>query len=243
MRSATDLARLEEIGYDVWRAPVVEELGGWRLRFAHGLTGRANSVWTAGDDGSLPLGEKVERAEAFYGDRGLAPRFQLTDASRPAELERLLGDRGYAQPVPAVSVETAELPNVADPGGVDIREELDDAWLELWAGTRGFERPDVARALLTGSPGRTAFARVDDVAVGRGVAVDGWLGITSMATLPAARRRGHGRALLVALVAWGRAHGCTHGLLQVDETNEPARALYAQFGFRRSHAYRYLVAP
>jgi ribosomal protein S18 acetylase RimI-like enzyme len=243
MRSATDVAELEQIGYDVWRAPVVEQLAGWRLRFAHGLTGRANSVWTAADDGSLPLDEKVERAEAFYRGHDLAPRFQLTDASRPPGLEALLARRGYAQPVPAVSVETAELGEVADPGGVDVGEQLDDQWLALWAGSRAFDDLDVARALLTGSPGRTAFARVDDVAVGRAVAVDGWLGITSMATLPAARRRGHARRLLEALVAWGRAHGATHGLLQVDETNVPARALYARFGFRASHAYRYLVAP
>ena len=243
MRSATDLARLERIGYDVWRAPVVEELAGWRLRYAHGLTSRANSAWTAADDGSLALDEKVERAEGFYRSNGLAPRFQLTDASRPVELEALLERRGYTQPAPAVSVETAELGEVADPGGVDVREDLDDGWLALWAGSREFDDLGVARTLLTGSPGRTAFARIDDVAVGRAVVVDGWLGITSMATLPAARRRGHARGMLEALVAWGRTHGATHGLLQVDETNDPARALYAQFGFRASHAYRYLVAP
>jgi len=243
MQSATDVAGLEQIGYDVWRAPVVEELAGWRLRFAHGLTSRANSAWTAADDGSLALDEKVEATEAFYRAHGLAPRFQLTDASRPADLERELARRGYTQPAPAVSVETAELGEVADPGGVDVREELDDGWLALWAGSREFDDLDVARALLTGSPGRTAFARIDDVAVGRAVAVDGWLGVTSMATLPAARRRGHARRMLEALVAWGRMHGATHGLLQVDETNESARALYAQFGFRASHAYRYLVAP
>lgn len=243
MQSATDVAHLEQIGYVVWRAPVVEELAGWRLRYAHGLTGRANSVWTAAADGALPLAERVDRAEAFYRERGLRPRFQLTAASQPDGLADELAARRYEQPVPPVSVETAPLDEDYESGGVDVREELDEAWLALWAGSRSFDDLDAARALLTGSPGRTAFARIDDVAVGRGVAVDGWLGITSMATHPDARRRGHGRALLHALAAWGRANGCTRALLQVEATNEPARALYTRFGFRPSHEYRYLVAP
>src|SRR5436305_9842815 len=61
---------LEAVAYDFWRAPEVAELDGWRLRFAHGITGRANSVWPNGD-GTLPLVEKIERAEAWYRARGL----------------------------------------------------------------------------------------------------------------------------------------------------------------------------
>jgi GNAT superfamily N-acetyltransferase len=109
--------------------------------------------------------------------------------------------------------------------------------------SRGFDRLDVARHLLTGSKGRAAFARIGGVAVGRGVAVDGWLGITSMVTVPHARRGGHARAIVGALVAWARERGCTQALLQVESTNAPARALYAEFGFRLSHEYRYVVAP
>ncbi|MFL6013395.1 MAG: hypothetical protein ACJ74P_03775 [Gaiellaceae bacterium] len=71
---------LEAVAYDFWRAPEVAELDGWRLRFAHGLTGRANSVWPNGD-GTLPLDEKIDRAEAWYRARGLAPLFQLTEAA------------------------------------------------------------------------------------------------------------------------------------------------------------------
>jgi GNAT superfamily N-acetyltransferase len=122
-----------------------------------------------------------------------------------------------------------------------VREELDDTWLELWTGGREFEDLAVARALVTGSPGRTAFARVGEVAIGRGVAVDGWLGVTSMYTVPGARGRGHGSAVLRALVAWARAAGCTRGLLQVDSTAGPALALYAREGFRPAYRYRYVV--
>ena len=80
MPSATEIRELEEVGYAIWVSPEVEELDGWRLRAARGLTGRANSVFPNAD-GTLPLEEKIERAEAWYADRGQPPRFQLTDGS------------------------------------------------------------------------------------------------------------------------------------------------------------------
>src|SRR5436305_10510203 len=73
---------LEAVAYDFWRAPEVFELDGWRLRFAHGISGRANSVWPNGE-GTLPLDEKLGRAEEWYGERGAPVLFQLTEAARP----------------------------------------------------------------------------------------------------------------------------------------------------------------
>jgi N-acetylglutamate synthase len=241
MPSAIEVLALEQVAYDVWRAPEAEELDGWRLRFAHGLTGRANSVWPNGY-GVVPLAEKIARVEEWYARRGLPARFQLTEAARPLHLAGALAARGYRQPAPWVSVETAVLPEAAN-GAADVREQLDDEWLALWAGSRSFDDLGVARALLLGSPGHTAFARIGDVAIGRGVAVEGWLGVTSMVTVPHARRRGYAREILGALAAWSRSRACTRALVQVESTNEAARALYAGFGFQPSHEYRYVVAP
>ena len=89
--------------------------------------------------------------------------------------------------------------------------------------------------------GDAAFARVPGAAVGRGVVHRGWLGITSMVTVPEARRRGHARAIVSALASWAVDRGCTHALLQVESTNEPARALYASIGFVPHHAYHYRI--
>jgi GNAT superfamily N-acetyltransferase len=236
--STQSAADLETIAYDVWVAPEVEELDGWRLRFAHGLSGRANSVWPNGD-GMMPVDEKIDRAESWYRARSLAVMFQITDAARPRGLDDALAARGYELRSAPVSVQVARLDDVVDRtrGDAELSDELDDDWVALWAGTRGFERLDVARALL--DHGTTAFARVGDVAVGRGVAVGEWLGITSMATLAAERRRGHGRAILHSLARWGAARGCTRALLQVEHGNVAAQALYARAGFAPHHDYHY----
>jgi ribosomal protein S18 acetylase RimI-like enzyme len=234
--SRTD--ELEAVAYEFWRAPEVEELDGWRLRFAYGITGRANSVWPNGD-GTLPLDEKLERAEAWYRERGRPVLFQLTDAARPTGLDEALAARGYELRGAPVSVEIAPLDEVLarTSGDAEVSEDFDDGWLDLWAGSRGFENRAHARELLL--QGDAAFARIGDVAVGRGVAANGWLGITSMVTVPEARRRGHARALLHALARWGAARGCTNALLQVESTNAPARALYEAAGFVPQHEYHY----
>jgi GNAT superfamily N-acetyltransferase len=235
-RSRTD--ELDAVAYEFWRAPEVEELDGWRLRFGHGITGRANSVWPNGV-GTLPLAEKIDRAEAWYHERGRPTLFQLTAAAQPAGLEDALAERGYELRGAPVSVETASLEEVLarTSGAAEVARRPDDAWLELWAGSRGFAELAPARELLT--LGDAAFARVGDTAVGRGVVAHGWLGITSMVTLPDARRRGHARAIVHALARWARERGCTQAMLQVERTNEPARALYAGAGFVPQYEYHY----
>jgi GNAT superfamily N-acetyltransferase len=132
------------------------------------------------------------------------------------------------------------VPAAADPR-VALAEEPSEEWIALWGESRGARDLGLVRALLCGSPGRAIFARLGDVAVGRAVVDGEWLGITSMLTTPAARRRGFGRAILASLLAWGAAAGAQHGFLQTD--NPAAAALYARLGFRERYTYRYHVAP
>lgn len=238
MPSPTEIRALEEVAYDLWRAPEVEELDGWRLRFAHGVSGRANSVWPNAE-GMLLLDEKIERAEEWYRARSAPVLFQITDAARPSELDATLASRRYTLRSAPVCVQLAELGDVIErtSGDAELSEALDDAWIAFWAGSRGFDRLDVARGLLEG--GVSAFARVRGVAVGRAVAVGEWLGITSMATLPDARRRGHGRAILHTLARWGCSRGCRRALLQVERGNVAGEGLYASAGFVAHHDYHY----
>ena len=235
-RSRTE--ELEAVAYEFWRAPEVEELDGWRLRFGHGITGRANSVWPNGA-GTLPLAEKIDRVEAWYRERGRPTLFQLTEAARPDGLDAVLAARGYERRGVPVSVETASLDEVIarSSGDAEVTDDADDAWLELWAGSRNFADRAAARELLM--LGDAAFARLGDVAVGRGVVAGAWLGITSMVTVPGARRRGHARAIVHALACWSVSRGCRRAMLQVESTNDAARALYAGLGFVPQHEYHY----
>jgi N-acetylglutamate synthase len=79
------------------------------------------------------------------------------------------------------------------------------------------------------------------VSIGQAVADGEWVGLYAIATDPARRRQGHGRALVRQLLAWGRQHGATRSYLQVIATNAPAVRLYEQLGFAEAFRYWYWV--
>jgi len=55
--------------------------------------------------------------------------------------------------------------------------------------------------------------------------------VLTLAVHPAARRQGHGAALLMGAMAGARARGATTMFLEVAESNAAARGLYAAAGF------------
>ncbi len=88
---------------------------------------------------------------------------------------------------------------------------------------------EIAGALL----GTGAFAVTRPgagFAIWRAVAGEGEL--LTLAVAPAARRLGHGGALLSEGEARARAAGAARAVLEVAEDNAPARALYAAAGWR-----------
>ena len=115
---------LQELAGNAWPAPVVQVVGGWRLRFGHGISRRTDSVLANDDDGRLPVGDKVALAEAFYDRRQVPARFQLSPADRPPDLDHALADRGYRD-------EGAVLVQVAPVGEVLRRGDRPGAGVRL----------------------------------------------------------------------------------------------------------------
>ncbi|MEZ5383120.1 MAG: GNAT family N-acetyltransferase [Microthrixaceae bacterium] len=76
-------------------------------------------------------------------------------------------------------------------------------------------------------------------AVGAGVVDGDWLGVFSMWTRTARRRRGLAAAVLGDLTAWATRHGCHLAYLQVEESNRAGRAAYARLGFEEAYRYHY----
>nr|WP_225957382.1 GNAT family N-acetyltransferase [Amycolatopsis lexingtonensis] len=232
--------------------PVVEEYSGeWRLRWADGFTGRANSVLAVGDPGR-PVPEALRAACDFAHGRGIAPMVQVI---RDSPNEHAIAAAGW---VPAtahgagheVVVLTAPLDKrhfhvkVPPPGGhfhVKVADEATPGWWELALGSDA--DTGAARAVLTG--GKVGYGVATDgevtTAAVRGALVDGWLHVGRLAVRPAHRRRGLASALMAALGAWGVEQGADRAVLQVAEGNSGALALYAGLGYAPHHRYRYWV--
>jgi N-acetylglutamate synthase len=234
--------RFDRLVAAAWPAPYTERLGGWRLRYAAGVTKRANSVLPLADPGDL--GAAIRGAESFYAARGLPTLFSIGDGAWPG-LDGALGARGYEVVDPTL-VMTADLPAppAAAPPPEHAGASIDDApsreWLDLWWSVSGryADQLDVAGKILTGVP--ASYVRLaGGQAVGRGVAQGEWYGIYCMAVAPTARRRGLGRAVLRTLLAVARHQGARRAYLVVVERNAAARRLYEREGFRVAGRYHY----
>jgi N-acetylglutamate synthase len=243
--SIADLERVAALG---WRAPEESSLGDWVLRAAEGFTGRANSVLAIGDPG-LPIDAAIAQARGWYAERGLSTLISTAfPVGRPdaSEVDRFLRDHGWPVLRGAI-VMTASAEAVArQADGVEVRDEPDEDWLDLYR-YRGERPPPISRRLLNSAPWQAfGSVRLDGhtVAIGRVAVAAAWAGLTAIEVAPNYRRRGLGRLVTQALLAAAMTRDDVSGVyLQVDDTNSAARALYRQLGFADHHAYHYRVAP
>ncbi|RJQ76003.1 GNAT family N-acetyltransferase [Pseudonocardiaceae bacterium YIM PH 21723] len=215
----------------------VEIHDGWWLRRSASASWWLSTVLPHGDG---DLAAMVEVAERFG-----ATRFQITPGACPSELDGLLADRGYLLEYPT-SLRTAKTAEVPDSSDVDVRVDsvARAEWFECWYALHGLGGSvEVERAMLDRVGPPSGFASVMDrgrvIAVGRAVAEDGWAGLFGMGTLPEARGKGAGRAVLGALAGWALNQAAEEMYLQVEAGNAAAIRLYDQAGFTELATYHY----
>jgi N-acetylglutamate synthase len=252
------ISALERVAAAHWRGTEEQWLGDWLLRAAEGFSGRANSALPLGDPG-LPLDEALATVTRWYRARGLPPMIAVPTAletDSPGQvLDNQLSERGWlTRPGPAF-VMVADLPpavpQVSPPPGAEFRADAvpDDAWLAAYHYRGQDEQPPVLRTVLTSAADQVFLSirgddDVDDVlAIARLSLADGWAGITAVEVSPTRRRAGLGTALTREVFAQAVSRGVRWAFLQVEVTNQPARALYERSGFRYSHRYHYRIAP
>jgi N-acetylglutamate synthase len=239
------IQRLECAVLWAWPPRELRFLDGWLLRAAAGHTRRINSVRTLAWTGSDPE-RATAAAETWYAERGLPTCFQLTDATAPSHLDRLLAARGYAL-LPSVSILLIDAAGVLRDPGVELLHRATPSVLNVMADPHWDDATRAQRAALFGRlrrPHRFGLASVNGVPAAAGlVVVDGpFAGIFSMRTQVPFRAQGLGRRVFRSLVAWAAACGADTVYLQVEDDNLPARALYGRFAPRRAYGYWYREA-
>ena len=243
--STADELALQAVAARGWRAADTAELGGWLLRATGGFTGRANSVLPLRAPG-MPLDEALQRARAWYADRGLPLRLLVPSEARRL-LDAELGERGWPIEYGAL-VMAGRLDQLRAAARADVAVRLDavpdDAWFARYRDGAGAS--DTARALLTRHD-QAIFASVRDgdacLAIGRATVDDRWLGVTAVEVDPRHRRQGLASSVMAALWQWGRDRGAVSSYLQVGDDNDAATDLYRTQGYWVHHDYRYRVDP
>ncbi|EYR64965.1 GNAT family acetyltransferase, partial [Actinotalea ferrariae CF5-4] len=132
------------------------------------------------------------------------------------------------------------------PLALEVADRPDHPWLEAWLAVKsGGDGRDVARRVVAGAPADYVTARDGQGVVGvvRAATLGQWCVVSCLMVDPRARRRGVASVLTAAALDRAAARGAAHVLVQVEEGNAPARALYAAAGFTPAAAYHYRELP
>jgi ribosomal protein S18 acetylase RimI-like enzyme len=194
-----------------------------------------------------PLDAAIEKVISFYKEKDLVPRFQMSEVSKPVELDRDLSERGFSVGL-QVEIHTAAINHlVQKETGFDvlISNDISDGWMSVYGESSGYETStmDTRRDLMKRTTLTKAFAlaRIDRelAGVGFGVVEDKWLGLFNIAVHPTMRGRGVALAVNTALAKWAHKRGARSAYLQVESENLPALKLYAKLGFQHAYTYWY----
>lgn len=234
---------LEQRAFNAWPAPRSVLHGDWQFRLSGGFTKRANSA-NALRPGATFDGQRVA-AEAFYARHGLPAVFRISPLA-PPQADRELAAAGYAHFDPSL-VLRAPLDQATAQADVVIASAPSDGWLDGFAAANGVaprhQALHHAMVQAIALPAGFATLQRDGEPIGFGLAVleREAVGLYDLVVAPAQRGQGHGRALVRALLHWGRQAGAGWAYLQVREPNLAARALYAALGFTSCYGYHYRV--
>ncbi|HXZ48122.1 MAG TPA: GNAT family N-acetyltransferase [Usitatibacter sp.] len=241
-----DERRLEELALNSSAPPGQLVYDGWLLRLLNGQAKRARSV-NAIYPSREPLEAKIAYCERLYARAGLPAIFRMTPFSEPASLDAELERRGYGSFDPTAVEAAAIDPTRLAPDGA---EPMDLAAMVEAVGAMRGSPPEHRRAHLARLEGMPLALRAVGVrrggrvlATGLTIVEDDCAGLFDIITDEAARRAGHARSVVSALLAAAWELGARHAYLQVKADNEPARRLYREFGFGERYRYWYRGRP
>ncbi|MET3960973.1 GNAT superfamily N-acetyltransferase [Marmoricola sp. OAE513] len=226
----------------------VEQVGDWVLRYSGGANGRPNSVLPIGDPG-VPASEALERVLAFYAAHDRRPVAQVVVGSPAQQVfeeagwDRLRPDEADTEVLLAGVARLARQLRDVSTDSVEHADALTKEWLV--GNTSAQDNYEAVEASLRLQDAVFASITEDGVQVARGRTnrIGDWVFFADLTVQPHARRRGLARIIMADAVDWAAERGASVMALQVVGDNEPAQRLYAELGFERHHAYRYLVPP
>lgn len=239
--------RIEEASLNAWPALQHILFDGWILRFARGYTRRANSV-NPFYPSSLDVQEKIDVCENLYREKDLPPVFRLTPFSSPPGLDQALDSRGYRKTDPTL-VLFLDLRNheIKPASSCELRTEGLEAWMDIFCRFRQVPvgEHQTHQEMLGAIPSQRFLVCLADsgrpVACGLAVLEERYLGLFDLITNPQHRNKGYGTQLVSGLLSYAQKQGAWYAYLQVMSVNQPARHLYARFGFEEAYHYWYRI--
>ncbi|RWG98498.1 MAG: GNAT family N-acetyltransferase [Mesorhizobium sp.] len=225
--------RYEAAGFRAWPAAAVHYDGTWLVRLTAGHPAkRLNSVNPLDPGDTHAIAERIVRASRRFEAYGRPLTFRMSPLSGQV-LSTHLDDAGWSR----------------FDESVVMRLPLKEAQLD--AAMDQIPLKDISRFIgaairTNGSDEAGLFALEDgNEPLATLICVhDGDLaGVFEVATEKSARKKGHGRNLILSALKWARLRGAREAWLQVEAGNVAALSLYRSLGFEEVYRYHYRRRP
>jgi GNAT superfamily N-acetyltransferase len=238
------LEAIERACLEAWPALHRETRDGWEFCATTGHSGRVNSIWPIAWSEHVPLEDAIATAAGWCAWHRIDATFKLTDGlTHPRELPQALTALGYA---PRTETLIMTAPVTLGPGPRAAVSLYDVDHEQFWAplgqsasADDTAERVDIVRRIRAPHVFALNHSAGAPASSGLGVLTGDLVGVYLMRSAPHARRKGHARQVLRALLHWAATHEARSAYLQVEEANTAAVNLYASEGFTIAGRYRY----
>ena len=247
------LPAIEFASRHAWPALQEQELPFGVLRYAQGVSRRANSL-SLYAGAIMDWSELCDKTESFFQSHGQPAIVRVLQQQAAANqhsrgLDEFLESQAYRKVAPTcvmqLRLEQATLP-CGDGDTSRVLVTSLSAWMRVWQSLlmrSEHESAIYSKMLLRIAHPHRFVVLLDDsglpVSCGFAVCVEGLLGVFGIATATAQRNRGHASRVIQHLLAWGRQCRACVAYLQVEVSNRPAIAAYSRLGFTQSYAYWY----
>jgi ribosomal protein S18 acetylase RimI-like enzyme len=243
------LALCEDAGLNASAPPQQLWVDGWLVRFSPGRARRARCI-NALATGRRSVLHKLERAQVVYDAAQLPLVVRITPFTRPAGLDAMLEQLGFAAVGDTRVMVVPQLSHLAAPAApLDLRwESLGHAAMAQVVGAlhgASLAQRQAHAERLSNAPvafNALALKRVSDgdiVACGQSAREGEVVGLYDVFVAETARRQGLATMLCTRLLTDARKDGATSAFLQVEADNQAARAVYARLGFADGYGYHY----
>lgn len=239
------IRQFEEISNNAWPCLQSMQHDGWLMRFANGVTKRANSINLLYPS-TLNPEKKIDFCEEVCKSKNIPATFKITAIADPSNIDDLLEKRGYYVHS-TVSFQTADLKR-KNPGSdpeIVVSSTIEENWIKDFIRLNGFDFNlkstyiAIMERVLTQSRMVSIKDGTRTIGVGLGVVEGPYLGLFDIVTDRAYRRKGFGTRLVNSLLSWGMENGAETAYLQVLTSNILAQKLYVNLGFKEAYLYWY----
>lgn len=234
----------EEISSNAHVALNTMQYDGWLMRFANGITNRANSISVIYPS-TISFDDKVPYCEEIYKKASLPCVFKLTEDDN--ELNEYLEARGYKAVTP-VDVMILNLKDKTFQKEMCVfSKEPTEEWLHAFFAFEGFTditTQETFRQMFSKVLVNTIYCSLikdgEVVACASAAIEHGYMLLQNVVVSPEYRGHGFGQLVCESLIAQAKENGAHRTYLQVVKKNAVAVNLYLKLGYERGYTYWYM---